>query len=206
MTPNFVGFLPANACHNPTRIVTTRKLAPMGTHAGSPNPGRVIPQPTAVTPIPISRKPTAVGKATRVRLPQAKASLVPAIRPMKQAAPTAVASRPVTPSNADLRERGPVWASAKPMASTRKHSAVVGDMRPGFEVCVVMYPAPRISSIPKLARSRYSRSVATASAPVIAAPRSVNRGFLHTTARRASPIKAKLTAVLRCIGARCGAT
>ena len=84
--------------------------------------------------------------------------------------------------------------------------AVDGDMRPGSEVRVVTYPEPRSSSIPKLACSRYSRSEATARLAVTAEAMNVNRGLASTIPRSAKPTRTKLTAVLRCIGARLGET
>ena len=71
---------------------------------------------------------------------------------------------------------------------------------------LAMYVAPRSSSIPKLTWNRNSRSVAAAKGAVMAEQTNVSRGLPTTIPTRASPLRIKLAAVLRCIGARVGAT
>jgi hypothetical protein len=110
------------------------------------------------------------------------------------------------PSAEDLLVTRFVWANTKPAVSVIKPSAVVDDTQPGPAVCVLMYATPRSSSIPRLERDRYSKREAIAKVAGMAAQINVNRGLLITIARRASPLKAKLTAVLHCIGGRLGVT
>src|SRR6185369_9849207 len=140
------------------------------------------------------------------RLPQANASLVPARTLMLHDAPIAATRKPVRPSTADLLCDRLVWAKKAPAAKTRKHSAVVGDMRPWSGVCVVINATPRSSSIPKFAWKRYSRMEPAEIAAVIAEPMRVSGGRPMMMPRRAIPLRIKLTAVLRCMGARFGAT
>ena len=125
---------------------------------------------------------------------------------MLHVAPTAATSKPVRPSSGDLLREPAVWANIAPTANTVKQSAVVGDMRPWSGVRVVMKATPRSSSIPKFAWNRYSSTEASDIAAVIAEAITVSRGLAITMPRRAIPLSRKLIAVLRCMGARFGAT
>src|SRR5271154_3347407 len=99
---------------------------------------------------------------------------------MQQAAPTAATPKPARPRTGDRLVSGVVWANRNPVASTRKQTPVAGDMRPGSEVRVVIYPEPRSSSIPKLVWIRYSRREAAARLAVTAEATNVNLGLAST--------------------------
>ena len=97
MTPNFVGFPPANACHSPDPDGLTRKPAPRGTHAGSPARIESCPRPRPLRRSPVTGSRARWEKPRGSGCPTQRRRWFP-IQADKQATPTAATNKPVRPA------------------------------------------------------------------------------------------------------------